>query len=105
MKDWAAKAAQGGLVSLGVRLPQEPPMTPGALRDLEGLHKATEVYNWLSFRFPEVFVERDVSERTQAQCRELINRSLQTQTDVTVQRAQERAQRQRWREDDARNGD
>ncbi|TXG72097.1 hypothetical protein EZV62_000676 [Acer yangbiense] len=53
------------------------PKTPGALRELESIHKVLDLYVWLSYRLEESFPDRELASSQKAICSLLIEEFLE----------------------------
>ncbi|XP_046850999.1 ATP-dependent RNA helicase SUPV3L1, mitochondrial-like [Xenia sp. Carnegie-2017] len=56
-----------------------PPSRPNSLRamqELEVLHESFDLYLWLSYRYPEVFIDREKIRAMQSQLQTVINNSI-----------------------------
>ncbi|KAG6604507.1 putative secreted RxLR effector protein [Phytophthora cinnamomi] len=63
-------------VKLDIYLPKYPPRTAEALGDVEIKAKIIDLYLWLSFRFEETFVEKDLALELKTQVLELVEQGL-----------------------------
>jgi ATP-dependent RNA helicase SUPV3L1/SUV3 len=57
-------------------LPQQLPRSLGQLQELESIYKVLEMYCWLSYRYEDIFDDREDAKEVQQQCRELIEQGL-----------------------------
>ncbi|PRQ55226.1 putative mitochondrial degradasome RNA helicase subunit domain-containing protein [Rosa chinensis] len=53
------------------------PKTPGALKELESIHKVLDLYVWLSFRLEESFPYRELASSQKSICHLLIKEFLE----------------------------
>ena len=63
-----------------------PPTRPTSLRsmqELEVLHESFDLYLWLSYRYPEIFVDREKIRAMQSQLQTVINNSLSSSIALT----------------------
>ncbi|KAG1705594.1 hypothetical protein DVH05_003281 [Phytophthora capsici] len=63
-------------VKLDIYLPKYPPRTAEALGDVEIKAKIIDLYLWLSFRFEETFVEKNLALELKTQVLELVEQGL-----------------------------
>lgn len=74
---FAAMFALNRPVASNVRLPREPVKDMLEFNDLCVKHGMLDLYLWLSFRFPKVFIDRELSMRQRNHSLELIDKSMQ----------------------------
>ncbi|XP_028390997.1 ATP-dependent RNA helicase SUPV3L1, mitochondrial-like [Dendronephthya gigantea] len=63
-----------------------PPSRPTSLRsmqELEVLHESFDLYLWLSYRYPEIFIDREKIRAMQSQLQTVINNSLSSSIALT----------------------
>ena len=74
---FAAMYALQRPVASNVRLPKVPVIDMTEFSQLCAKRALLDLYLWLSFRFPKIFIERDLSMRQRAHSLSLIEQSLQ----------------------------
>jgi hypothetical protein len=74
---FAAMYAQNRPVASNVRLPKSPVTNMIDFSTLCLRHNLLDLYLWLSFRFPKIFIERDLSIQQRVHSLQLIEKSLQ----------------------------
>lgn len=74
--EYARAHSLGQSVKLDIYLPKYPPRTADALGDVEIKAKIIDLYLWLSFRFEETFVEKDLALELKARVLELVEQGL-----------------------------
>lgn len=75
---WQAGGRGGGPPS--VRLPTRPPKKLFELHDLCSKHNVLDLYLWLSFRFPNTFLDADLARAQKFRCIRLIHQALAENT-------------------------
>lgn len=53
-------------------------LSPLDLREMETIHSALDLYIWLSYRFPQTFIQRDQAALLRDACREIIEMGLES---------------------------
>lgn len=89
---WTKRYSEGKPVNIYVDVPERMPKTSSQLRELEIQYKVLESYCWLSYRYPEFFVERKLAEKKKQQCQKMIDGALK---DPVLMREFEERRRQR----------
>ncbi|RLN53674.1 hypothetical protein BBJ28_00014817, partial [Nothophytophthora sp. Chile5] len=74
--DYARAHSTGQSVKLDIYLPKFAPQTAESLLDVEIKAKIIDLYLWLSFRFEETFVEKDVALELKVKVLELVEQGL-----------------------------
>ncbi|KAE8875620.1 ATP-dependent RNA helicase [Phytophthora fragariae] len=74
--EYARAHSLGQSVKLDIYLPKYPPRTAEALGDVEIKAKIIDLYLWLSFRFEETFVEKDLAMELKVRVLELVEQGL-----------------------------
>lgn len=94
LRSWAKRYSEGKPVNIYVDVPRAVPKTSAQLKELELAYKVLEAYCWLSFRYPEFFVERSLAEKRKQRCQQLIDSALK---DPVLMKEFEERQRARRR--------
>ncbi|KJE90831.1 hypothetical protein CAOG_008576 [Capsaspora owczarzaki ATCC 30864] len=63
-----------------ITVPSTTSGAPSVLNEFEQCHKMLDLYMWLSYRFPQLFPDRDAAKQLQAQCAERIMEGLIEET-------------------------
>uniref|UniRef100_H3H1H3 RNA helicase n=2 Tax=Phytophthora ramorum TaxID=164328 RepID=H3H1H3_PHYRM len=74
--EYARAHSLGQSVKLDIYLPKYPPRTAEALGDVEIKAKIIDLYLWLSFRFEDTFVEKDLALELKIRVLELVEQGL-----------------------------
>ncbi|KAF1785192.1 P-loop containing nucleoside triphosphate hydrolase [Phytophthora cactorum] len=83
--EYARAHSLGQSVKLDIYLPKYPPRTAEALGDVEIKAKIIDLYLWLSFRFEDTFVEKDLALELKTRVLELVEQGL-VNTTITAKR-------------------
>ena len=77
---FAASYALGRPVALNIRLPRYAPRGVIELTDLCAKHSALDLYLWLSYRFPKLFIERELCLQQKSHAIAMIEEALNSTT-------------------------
>jgi|MDTB01.2.fsa_nt_gb hypothetical protein len=75
--DTVKRLLKGGDVRLHLKLPEQCPNTPFQLMLVEDIYKAIDVYLWLSMKFEEEFVDRELAIKTGEKAIEMMTKYLE----------------------------